>query len=174
MLGLKLNHVSKRGVKVFCQNDSTWLGHSTVRQESSAPSHYLKQCWLIFNWTLVNKFKWNLNRNSIIFIKNAFEIVFCQNGGLFVQGGGGGWVKREIDVIIMSHCVWNFELPSKCKCLPLKSHTWNINLPIGEIRQKTIKHYPFNEWYRSVTVILLLYQLVWINQTHHLCLERTD
>ena len=41
-----------------------------------APSHYLKQCWNIVNWTLGNKLQWNFNRNLHIFIQeNAFEIV---------------------------------------------------------------------------------------------------
>ena len=35
-----------------------------------------------------NKLKWNSNRNSVIFNeKTAFEIVVCQNGGHFIQGG---------------------------------------------------------------------------------------
>ena len=38
------------------------------------PSHYLSQCWYIVNLTIRNKFHWNVNRNSYIFIhKNAFE-----------------------------------------------------------------------------------------------------
>ena len=41
-----------------------------------APSHYLNQCWNIVNWTLGNKFQWNRNRNSNIFIQeNSFENV---------------------------------------------------------------------------------------------------
>ena len=41
-----------------------------------APSHYLNQCWNIVNWTLGNKFQWNLNRTLYIFIQeNAFENV---------------------------------------------------------------------------------------------------
>ena len=44
----------------------------------SAPSHYLNQWWIIVNWTLGNKFQWNFNRNSNIFIhENAFENVVC-------------------------------------------------------------------------------------------------
>ena len=54
---------------------------------SSALNHYLKQCCFIVNCTPGNKFQWNLNQNSVIFIQeNAFEIVVCQNGGHFVQG----------------------------------------------------------------------------------------
>ena len=42
---------------------------------SSAPSHYLNQCWNIVNWTLGNRLKWNLNRNLYIFIQEiAFEM----------------------------------------------------------------------------------------------------
>ena len=40
------------------------------------PSHYLKQCWNIVNWTLGNKLHWNLNRNlNIVIQENAFENV---------------------------------------------------------------------------------------------------
>ena len=45
------------------------------------------QCCLIVNWAPGNKYLWNLNRNSIIFIQeNAFQNVICQNGSHFVQG----------------------------------------------------------------------------------------
>ena len=45
----------------------------------SAPSHYLNQCWNIFNWTIGNKLQWNSNRNSNIFIQeNAFENVVSE------------------------------------------------------------------------------------------------
>ena len=41
-----------------------------------APSHYLNQCWVIVNWTLRNKLRWNLNQNLCIFIQeNALENV---------------------------------------------------------------------------------------------------
>ena len=32
------------------------------------PSHYMNQCWLIVNWTTRNKFQWNLNQNTTVFI----------------------------------------------------------------------------------------------------------
>ena len=39
-----------------------------------ALSHYLNQCWDIVNWTLRNKLRWNLHRNSCTFIEEyAFE-----------------------------------------------------------------------------------------------------
>ena len=33
------------------------------------PSHYLNQCWIIVNWTIRNKFQWNHNQNTTIFIQ---------------------------------------------------------------------------------------------------------
>ena len=39
----------------------------------SAPSHYLKQCWNIVNWTLGNIFQWNFN--TIFIEENYFENV---------------------------------------------------------------------------------------------------
>ena len=61
-----------------------WTGSSL------APSHYLNQWWLIVtDWTIDNKFQWNLNRNSTIFIhENSFENVVCQNDDHYVQGDG--------------------------------------------------------------------------------------
>ena len=45
----------------------------------TAPSHYLNQCWLIVNCTLMNKRQWNSNQNTKLFIhKNAYK---------YVQGG---------------------------------------------------------------------------------------
>ena len=39
-----------------------------------APNHYLNQWCCIINWTLGNKFQWNLNKDTTIFIvENAFE-----------------------------------------------------------------------------------------------------
>ena len=39
------------------------------------PSHYLKQCWNIVNWTLRNKLQWSFKRIS--YIENAFERFVC-------------------------------------------------------------------------------------------------
>ena len=35
----------------------------------SGPCHYLNQCWLIIYWTHANKFYWNFNQGTVIFIK---------------------------------------------------------------------------------------------------------
>ena len=39
-----------------------------------SPSHYLNQCWNIVNWTLENKFQWNLNQNLFSFEKMCLEM----------------------------------------------------------------------------------------------------
>ena len=66
-----------------------WTGSALVQVMGCrlfGPSHYLNQYWFIVNWTPGNKFQWNSDRNSIVFIQeNASEIVVCQNGGHFVQ-----------------------------------------------------------------------------------------
>ena len=53
---------------------------------SSAPSHYLNQCWVIINRIRRNKLQWILNKITKFFIReNAYENI----DGHFVQG----WVK---------------------------------------------------------------------------------
>ena len=80
-----LTHLSL--VTHICVNE---LGRHRFRYwlvDCSAPSRYLNQCWRIVNWSHGNKFQWNMNRNSVIFIQeNAFENVFCLIGGHSVQG----------------------------------------------------------------------------------------
>ena len=51
--------------KVLVLDSST--SKSTWPQPWSAQSHYLNQCWNVANWTLRDKFLWNLNRNLYIF-----------------------------------------------------------------------------------------------------------
>ena len=44
------------------------------------------QCWNIVKWIVRNKFRWNLNRNSYIFVQgNAFENVVCNMAATFSQ-----------------------------------------------------------------------------------------
>ena len=44
-----------------------------LRATVRSPTVYLYQCWYTANWTPRDKFQWNLNRNSYIFIhENAF------------------------------------------------------------------------------------------------------
>ena len=50
------------------------------------PNHYLNQCWVIVNWTLMNTFQWNFNQNSYIFIqKYAFENVSCETAAICLR-----------------------------------------------------------------------------------------
>ena len=64
----------------LCSNEPSWQWLVT----SSAPSHYLNQCWIIVNCSLVNKFEWN--QNTTIFIEeNAFENGIWQMRATFSQ-----------------------------------------------------------------------------------------
>ena len=69
----------------------------------TAPSHYLNQCWNIVNWTLKNKFQWNLNRNSYNFIQeNASENVVWKMAAILSRPQ---CVKNSdtVDSIIANH-----------------------------------------------------------------------
>ena len=47
---------------------------------------YLNQCWLIGNWTIGNKFQWNLNRNTTIFFTNiAFINIVCKMAAILFR-----------------------------------------------------------------------------------------
>ena len=53
----------------------------------SAPSHCLKQCWNIVNWTLRNKLQWNFNQNTKLFIhENASENILCKKAAILSRG----------------------------------------------------------------------------------------
>ena len=60
----------------------TWPSHHYFRKWHvawSVPSHSLKQCWHIVNWTTGNKCQWNFNQNTIVFIQeNALKNVICK------------------------------------------------------------------------------------------------
>ena len=84
-----------------------------------APSHYLNQCWIVVNWTLRNKFQWNLNQNSNIFIQeNVFEMSsakrrpFCLGLNVFIKGAySSSWQaeyfwKRHMNFTI---CLFDFK-----------------------------------------------------------------
>ena len=62
-------YVSKLGCRWFSLwNVTCW-----------APSHYLNHPWIIVDLNLGNKFQWNLNLNTIIFIQEIeFENVVCK------------------------------------------------------------------------------------------------
>ena len=58
-----------------------WTGSSLVKVMACrylAPSHNLNQWWIIVNWTPRNKFQWNFNQNTHLFIHdNASENIVC-------------------------------------------------------------------------------------------------
>ena len=50
------------------------------------PSHYLNQCWNVLNSNPRNKFQWNRNRNSYIFIQGkAFENIICEMAAILLR-----------------------------------------------------------------------------------------
>ena len=63
----------------ICVGKLTIIGFRSRLVAWTAPNHYLNLCFNIVNWTLANKFQWNLNRNSNNFIQwNTFQIVVCE------------------------------------------------------------------------------------------------
>ena len=103
-------------------------------------ANYPNQCWLIVNRTPGNKFQWNLNRNSTIFIQeNSFEKVVCQNGGRLSRER---WVNRQgynqnsqhfVDangcwMFLEEKYVFRIKLHWKLFTrLQLSTYTWSIN-----------------------------------------------
>ena len=86
------------GFHVLRPNDSLRPNDAYLRLQANQPvlvltmawrlNHYLNQCWNIVNsnWTLRHKLQWNRNRNSYIFIKNAFENIGWQKMRPFCLG----------------------------------------------------------------------------------------
>ena len=67
-----------------------------------APSHYLNQHWDIVNWTIGNKFQWNINRNSNILIReNAFENVVWKMVAILPRPQCVKKIRRSWDHIIL-------------------------------------------------------------------------
>ena len=63
----------------------------------SAPSHYLKQCWVIVNWTLKNNLQCNLNQNTKFFIhENASKNVVHEKAAILSGGGGNKTAAHSI------------------------------------------------------------------------------
>ena len=56
------------------------------------PYHYLKQCWVIINWTLRNKLQRKFNQNTTLFIhENASENIICEMVAILSRGR---WVNH--------------------------------------------------------------------------------
>ena len=91
----------------------------------SAPSHYLKQCWVIVNWTLRNKLQWNFNQNTKLFIHEiASENIACEMAAIL---SSGRWVKHLITCPEVTYMSWrsNTGLVGVTAPVPVKS-PWRI------------------------------------------------
>ena len=83
-----------------------------------ASSYYMNQCWYFVNWALKNKFQWNIDRNSNIFIQeNAFEYVFCEMVTILsrLQRVKTMW---RIYIYVSSH---RLDIGSSCGLFPYRS-----------------------------------------------------
>ena len=77
--------------------DQHWLSQWLVA--SSAPNHYLNQCWFIVNWNLNNKPQLNSTRNSNIIIQeDAFQTVVRKLAAILSR-------PQCINLIILSYVV---------------------------------------------------------------------
>ena len=66
----------------------------------SVPTHYLTQCWVVFDSALRSKLQWNLNRNPITSIElNAFKL---PSGKMAAILSRERWVKGY-----RTQCEWN-------------------------------------------------------------------
>ena len=57
-----------------------------------APNHYIKQCWVIVNWTLRNSLQWNFNQNSKFFIRKM--CLEMSSASKILQPFGPGEMKK--------------------------------------------------------------------------------
>ena len=98
-----------------------------------APSNYLNQCLLIFYQTPGNKFQWNLNRNSIIFIqRNVFENVVCEMAAILSRGDELTCLSLTVIICDSTRCWIIFKLNTTItisvdiyQCVILSNHTYS-------------------------------------------------
>ena len=96
--GNTLSPCRRQAIKSLRPGDAymrQWTSHYCFRQwlvAWPAPSHYLNQCWNIVYWTLRNKLRWNVNRNSYIFIQeNAFQNVVWKMAAILSRSQCVNW-----------------------------------------------------------------------------------
>ena len=78
----------------ICVSESCQLWFRKWLVAYSAPSHYLNQCWIIYNWTLTYIFQWNFNQNTKLFIhENASENIICEMAAILSRRR---WVKSDL------------------------------------------------------------------------------
>ena len=97
-----------------------WLTTMTIW----LPSHYLRQCWNIANWTLRNKLKWIFNRDTSIFIEeNTFENVVCEVSAILFRPR---CVNHLPGVLLFSDLVFLFWAGLITKFFPMINHGFMI------------------------------------------------
>ena len=91
-----------------CTSNLTIIGSDN---RWSAPSHYLNQCWIIVNGTHRNRFRWIIDRNSCIFVReNPFKMSsgkwrpFCLVLNVLIPRLAT-WIVRSACPIDSGHCV---------------------------------------------------------------------
>ena len=98
-------------------------------------SLYLHKYWHTGNWTLWNKFQWNLNENVISININPFENVLCNMADILSRPQ---CIKRAPDVLFIpqrnthTHTIPIFPYLSKlksaitsCLCVVANMHGWH-------------------------------------------------
>ena len=60
-----------------------WIVSDNCLSPYSVPGHYLNKCWVVVNWTLRNKLRWNFNHNTKRFIHEiASENIVWEMGAI--------------------------------------------------------------------------------------------
>ena len=78
------------------------------------PSHYLNQCWDIFNCTLRNELLWNFNQNTKLFVhENAFENIVYEMVVILPRGRWVNWYGPSVAIwhdflllFLEGHHIW--------------------------------------------------------------------
>ena len=75
------------------------------------PSHHLNQCWLIFNWNLINKYQWILNQNTKLFfakihLENVAYKVSVNSGQCFQASHQLTHSGTHICVVLRQAIIW--------------------------------------------------------------------
>ena len=122
------------------------------------PSHYLSQWWIIINCTLRNKFQWNFDQNTMIFIQeNAFENILYKMAAILSRPQ---CVNQTIPIMAthLSWAKWLKHLTENCNVVYYLPVFPNLN-PLGisvifaskrihakQAKNTCAKGPPSNEW----------------------------
>ena len=95
----------------------------------SVPSHYLNQCWDIVNCTLGNKFQWNFNKNTTIFIEeNNFENVVWKMVAILFQ-------LQHINTVSADGLAWLDARRTSASTVMTKSRSCLTHWPLGNLNE---------------------------------------